>query len=142
MHSLTGTRTSCSSDRRSQTRFPVAASVRIVAGRARSGDIEVTRIEGRIINVSVSAVLIALEQPVEFDRIWIRVADCGHALSECVVIRYEACDDDSHHYAVKFTCDWSATVISKLLARSEEHTSELQSRENLVCRLLLEKKEK
>src|SRR5690606_41872720 len=25
--------------------------------------------------------------------------------------------------------------------RSEEHTSELQSRENLVCRLLLEKKE-
>src|SRR5690606_40199112 len=27
-------------------------------------------------------------------------------------------------------------------ARSEEHTSELQSRENLVCRLLLEKKNK
>src|SRR5690606_40700739 len=29
-----------------------------------------------------------------------------------------------------------------LLQRSEEHTSELQSRENLVCRLLLEKKNK
>src|SRR5690606_13893464 len=29
-----------------------------------------------------------------------------------------------------------------LLMRSEEHTSELQSRENLVCRLLLEKKKK
>src|SRR5436309_12320212 len=28
------------------------------------------------------------------------------------------------------------------LDRSEEHTSELQSRENLVCRLLLEKKKK
>src|SRR5215475_15835447 len=28
------------------------------------------------------------------------------------------------------------------MARSEEHTSELQSRENLVCRLLLEKKKK
>src|SRR5207302_10361799 len=27
-----------------------------------------------------------------------------------------------------------------LVARSEEHTSELQSRENLVCRLLLQKK--
>src|SRR5690606_39385414 len=26
------------------------------------------------------------------------------------------------------------------MARSEEHTAELQSRENLVCRLLLEKK--
>src|SRR5690606_39961026 len=28
----------------------------------------------------------------------------------------------------------------KVKSRSEEHTSELQSRENLVCRLLLEKK--
>src|SRR6267378_4770928 len=31
------------------------------------------------------------------------------------------------------TCSWS---------RSEEHTSELQSRRDLVCRLLLEKKKK
>src|SRR5690606_42001730 len=30
----------------------------------------------------------------------------------------------------------------ELSGRSEEHTSELQSRENLVCRLLLEKKNK
>src|SRR5690606_40634312 len=30
----------------------------------------------------------------------------------------------------------------KTEGRSEEHTSELQSRENLVCRLLLEKKKK
>ena len=30
----------------------------------------------------------------------------------------------------------------KLRLRSEEHTSELQSRRNLVCRLLLEKKNK
>src|SRR3712207_8458042 len=29
-----------------------------------------------------------------------------------------------------------------LIARSEEHTSELQSRQYLVCRLLLEKKKK
>src|SRR5690606_41375940 len=29
---------------------------------------------------------------------------------------------------------------SRVMKRSEEHTSELQSRENLVCRLLLEKK--
>src|SRR5690606_40305366 len=34
----------------------------------------------------------------------------------------------------------SALVIKA--SRSEEHTSELQSRENLVCRLLLEKKNK
>src|SRR2546428_10307705 len=31
-------------------------------------------------------------------------------------------------------------VEQALLARSEEHTSELQSRSDLVCRLLLEKK--
>src|SRR5690606_39701159 len=31
---------------------------------------------------------------------------------------------------------------SSTSSRSEEHTSELQSRENLVCRLLLEKKKK
>src|SRR5256886_3731637 len=31
---------------------------------------------------------------------------------------------------------------SDALARSEEHTSELQSQSNLVCRLLLEKKKK
>src|SRR5436309_6327097 len=34
----------------------------------------------------------------------------------------------------------SLPAINSLLTRSEEHTSELQSRENLVCRLLLEKK--
>src|SRR5436309_6083846 len=34
-------------------------------------------------------------------------------------------------------CDHCCAVSD---ARSEEHTSELQSRENLVCRLLLEKK--
>src|SRR5690606_39836311 len=32
--------------------------------------------------------------------------------------------------------------VTVLKGRSEEHTSELQSRENLVCRLLLEKKKK
>src|SRR5690606_42074066 len=31
-------------------------------------------------------------------------------------------------------------LAQRQLVRSEEHTSELQSRENLVCRLLLEKK--
>src|SRR5690606_40096674 len=33
-------------------------------------------------------------------------------------------------------------LVGKKVSRSEEHTSELQSRENLVCRLLLEKKKK
>src|SRR5690606_39539291 len=34
------------------------------------------------------------------------------------------------------------TLPSTTTSRSEEHTSELQSRENLVCRLLLEKKKR
>src|SRR3712207_8200078 len=33
-----------------------------------------------------------------------------------------------------------AEVLARAAARSEEHTSELQSRQYLVCRLLLEKK--
>src|SRR5207302_7992908 len=36
----------------------------------------------------------------------------------------------------------AAVALPVFLVRSEEHTSELQSRENLVCRLLLEKKKK
>src|SRR5690606_42013432 len=34
----------------------------------------------------------------------------------------------------------NVNTMASNLTRSEEHTSELQSRENLVCRLLLEKK--
>src|SRR3712207_7989817 len=37
---------------------------------------------------------------------------------------------------------WSADVPNWSCSRSEEHTSELQSRQYLVCRLLLEKKKK
>src|SRR5690606_39262649 len=36
----------------------------------------------------------------------------------------------------------AVVIAGSIPERSEEHTSELQSRENLVCRLLLEKKNK
>src|SRR5579883_3566357 len=39
-------------------------------------------------------------------------------------------------------CSSSGAPGPGTASRSEEHTSELQSRENLVCRLLLEKKKK
>src|SRR5260370_27942028 len=54
----------------------------------------------------------------------------------------------SHNPAESVTTDDVAVAIDvlsgflELLARSEEHTSELQSHLNLVCRLLLEKKKK
>src|SRR5204862_5504958 len=44
----------------------------------------------------------------------------------------------------QFACTWShaARGNEDRHGRSEEHTSELQSRRDLVCRLLLEKKKK
>src|SRR2546427_7214044 len=39
-------------------------------------------------------------------------------------------------------CNSGVGEIPKSFQRSEEHTSELQSQSNLVCRLLLEKKKK
>src|SRR3712207_8720729 len=36
----------------------------------------------------------------------------------------------------------TTSIFTSYLSRSEEHTSELQSRQYLVCRLLLEKKKK
>src|SRR5688572_31128776 len=38
--------------------------------------------------------------------------------------------------------EWKRTGKLDVFHRSEEHTSELQSQSNLVCRLLLEKKKK
>src|SRR3712207_7247229 len=47
-------------------------------------------------------------------------------------------------YVAFFTPDWLGTDVlpDVLRTRSEEHTSELQSRQYLVCRLLLEKKKR
>src|SRR5690606_40981637 len=50
---------------------------------------------------------------------------------------YVARDAESLYTAAKQRLD---SGDARVAARSEEHTSELQSRENLVCRLLLEKK--
>src|SRR2546430_14333816 len=51
--------------------------------------------------------------------------------------------DDAHDGAGEVVVP-GLVQVGKLcgLARSEEHTSELQSQSNLVCRLLLEKKKK
>src|SRR3712207_9497531 len=43
--------------------------------------------------------------------------------------------------AVALKTDDGAPRVRPVLMRSEEHTSELQSRQYLVCRLLLEKKQ-
>src|SRR5207302_7445719 len=73
-----------------------------------------------------------------------------------LVLGGQAGDDQRVRHAVGSTVELRPTELAApmdrrqlvreplgdLLIRSEEHTSELQSRENLVCRLLLEKKKK
>src|SRR5437870_10758958 len=53
---------------------------------------------------------------------------------ECVGARYQG--KIAYHYA----CHLRGLGLAGEVERSEEHTSELQSRGHLVCRLLLEKK--
>src|SRR3712207_8156544 len=59
------------------------------------------------------------------------------------------CDEDATETALRSLANRSLVIpdteetafaLVPLVARSEEHTSELQSRQYLVCRLLLEKK--
>src|SRR3712207_7858994 len=48
--------------------------------------------------------------------------------------------ESSHPSPVSRATHWFAPTSLPPVRRSEEHTSELQSRQYLVCRLLLEKK--
>src|SRR5690242_21504481 len=62
------------------------------------------------------------------------------AVDEAVIDRRR----DRHHRAhLDLAVDGDGKVeVRPMMPRSEEHTSELQSHVNLVCRLLLEKKKK
>src|SRR5260370_24035370 len=64
------------------------------------------------------------------------------SLATDIVVFRKAVDRDGHSNAAQihpFGRDWNNAAGDD---RSEEHTSELQSHLNLVCRLLLEKKKK
>src|SRR5690606_41134358 len=58
-----------------------------------------------------------------------------------IIFLNQACDRSTERPIVSATFRRN-TSAGGYVRRSEEHTSELQSRENLVCRLLLEKKKK
>src|SRR3989454_7976101 len=49
---------------------------------------------------------------------------------------------ESHHIREELGGGGERNAVDQILERSEEHTSELQSPCNLVCRLLLEKKKR
>src|SRR3712207_6866706 len=55
-------------------------------------------------------------------------------------ILFERINTVEKGYEGAFTDEFSFMGLSSYDRRSEEHTSELQSRQYLVCRLLLEKK--
>src|SRR3712207_7629680 len=63
----------------------------------------------------------------------------GEAPHELLVL-LEPPRRDQPHQQSPLTCVFGRVHGHHVLVRSEEHTSELQSRQYLVCRLLLEKK--
>src|SRR5438093_8334255 len=74
-----------------------------------------------------------------------RSSDLALAFVWKLQVRREGLHDAANHgkQAVKFASARNdPDEIAVTCARSEEHTSELQSLTNLVCRLLLEKKKK
>src|SRR3712207_8798464 len=71
------------------------------------------------------------------------------ATNRYIYIYYTATTPTIHNRVSRFTLDGDVAVpgsevilldLDDLVSRSEEHTSELQSRQYLVCRLLLDKK--
>src|SRR5690606_40877767 len=64
----------------------------------------------------------------------------SHGYIEDCAFPWRTSLSESHESRARGPTRRSRTVSNE--RRSEEHTSELQSRENLVCRLLLEKKKK
>src|SRR5690625_7118882 len=71
----------------------------------------------------------------------------SHALSvavaahqACDFVGLPECELNLAHAVVFLASSPKSNSTTEALGRSEEHTSELQSRGHLVCRLLLEKK--
>src|SRR5690606_39501828 len=87
----------------------------------RSSDLEAGRERGRTFDI-------------------IEKVEAGHAVQRCAAIAEEGVCFRTHIRILQVDdmCAFNGEELFPV--RSEEHTSELQSRENLVCRLLLEKK--
>src|SRR5690554_7528224 len=81
-------------------------------------------------------------------RLFETEADAHRVLSQQLELHYDRKNEYPEYVSI-FKQYWpilkemeisKAVLFMKLIPRSEEHTSELQSRPHLVCRLLLEKK--
>src|SRR5690606_41393695 len=110
---------------------------------------------------SQALVRLAAPQPVGVSQVWkAHLAASGSAVAYGTVVGEQALADFHGVFVLGQFRNGGVTVLGIDFAvflvslgnfcfplvsrspRSEEHTSELQSRENLVCRLLLEKKKK
>src|SRR5262245_64554575 len=82
------------------------------------------------------ALWIAEELGLDYEHVPVEIGAAGARQPEYLAInpngRLPAIDDGGFLL-------WESLAITLYLARSEEHTSELQSLRHLVCRLLLEK---
>src|SRR2546425_9717150 len=96
------------------------------ADPARLRDVEDDPIRAAVLHLDVAAMSAALSHP---ERLVDVVAERRAGLCQLLGNGLEA-------------LDLEADVVDATVARSEEHTSELQSLAYLVCRLLLEKKKK
>src|SRR5690606_40482328 len=78
----------------------------------------------------------------KFDQVQKHLTLTGHVYSPCIFVMNKAAFDKLSAADKQAFLDAAkeGTKANRARVRSEEHTSELQSRENLVCRLLLEKK--
>src|SRR2546430_4772539 len=77
------------------------------------------------------------------NHLWLHLIYPAHK-GECMTVRHGASAISSLVFVglVALFSSASTARADAVSDRSEEHTSELQSQSNLVCRLLLEKKKK
>src|SRR5690349_23515973 len=108
---------------------------------------------GGLLPVMAVLLLITLAVIIERAYFFHRVLTSGHAMEhDLQLVDYQNAEK-LEKLAAHYDGSLQRSIISSALAsrgqdadtmerRSEEHTSELQSRRELVCRLLLEKKKK
>src|SRR5947209_11913128 len=75
-------------------------------------------------------------------RLTVRVTPSSIPAAQTVQVTVHAVDPDINVTLPPSPVSIAGSIVGNRNGRSEEHTSELQSRQYLVCRLLLEKKKK
>src|SRR3712207_7221724 len=89
----------------------------------------------------ISTPSVSTAKRLQYRKISLKVCNSAFGISSCFMMWMRP---DGVKHRGKWSC-WHNIMYciwNYLSERSEEHTSELQSRQYLVCRLLLEKKKK